>query len=213
MLHSALAVTTAPAAEPVTVEFARKHCRIDHASDDDLLKAYIATARQLAESYLGRALIEQTLTWTIQPKRDAWPKRRSFLSGIIELPRAPVIELVSATVLDIFGNSTVLSTEGGQYVLDAALEPARLWLNPEAVLGGGQELRVTPLQHFQAVFQAGYGSAWTAVPNLIRTAILMTVAWLYEHRGDTADEMPAAARRLLDPFRIAFFGGGIDGRQ
>jgi len=45
------------------------------------------------------------------------------------------------------------------------------------------------------------------VPLTIVQAIMMTTAFLYEHRGDAGGAVPEAARWLLDRHRLQFLGG------
>jgi hypothetical protein len=53
---------------------------------------------------------------------------------------------------------------------------------------------------------AGYGAA-DDVPATVIQAIMITTAFLYEHRGDSAAVMPDAATWLLDRQRLQFLGG------
>jgi uncharacterized phiE125 gp8 family phage protein len=208
-----LAVTTAPVGEPVTVAQARQHCRIDHASDDDLLAIYIQTARIMAEGYLSRALLTQTLLWTVRPQDQLHPGRSS-LGGPLELPRAPVSQFVSLTVLDDRGNTTTVPAAilpivppaaFTGYVVDLSLEPARLRIGRDTPLIDGRTLRHARLENIQAAFVAGYGTPDT-VPAPICNAILMIVASLYENRGDAGGELPRTAELLLDRYRMSWLG-------
>ena len=75
-MYTTLSVVTQPAIEPVTIEQARQHCRIDSDYDDGLLAAYITTARAIAENYLNRALITQTLQMVLAQRPASpgmWP--------------------------------------------------------------------------------------------------------------------------------------------
>lgn len=209
-----LAVTVQPDAEPVTVQQTRKHCRIDHASDDDLLKMYIQTARIMAEGYLSRVLVTQTLLWTVRPQvalRPGW----SFLGGPLELPRAPAQSVTAVTVLDERGNLTTLAPAAlpivppaafTGYIADTSLEPGRLRIGHATILIDGRTLRQTMLEYIQVTFVAGYGEPVT-VPQPICNAIMMIAAYLYENRGDAGGEIPKAAEWLLDRYRLQFLGG------
>jgi hypothetical protein len=53
---------------------------------------------------------------------------------------------------------------------------------------------------------AGYGAPGD-VPATIAQAIMMTTAFLYEHKGDTGGAMPEAVLWLLDRHRLQFLGG------
>jgi uncharacterized phiE125 gp8 family phage protein len=213
-MRTTLQVTTPPAGEPVTVEQVKQHCRIDSNADDDLLAGYLTAARIMAEGYLSRALLTQTLLWTVRPS-SGQRSEHNRLPGPLELPRAPVQSIASVVTLDAWGNSTTVLPAALPlappavilgYLLDLALEPATLLIGRETVLGGGLSFRDTRLQHLQVTMVAGYGAA-TDVPATIIQAIMMTTAFLYEHRGDAGGTMPEAAQWLLDRHRLQFLGG------
>ncbi|HEY8685998.1 MAG TPA: head-tail connector protein [Chloroflexota bacterium] len=213
-MRTTLAVTVAPDAEPVTVQQVRKHCRIDHASDDDLLASYVQTARIMAEGYLSRVLITQTLLWTVRPESLLRPDWR-FVIGPLELPRAPVQSIASVTVLDRWGNSTALApailpivppTAFTGYIADLSLDPAQLRIGRATPLIDGRQFRDATFENIQISFVAGYGEP-AAVPAPISTAIMMGAAFYYENRGDAGAEMPKAFEALLDRYRLQFLGG------
>jgi uncharacterized phiE125 gp8 family phage protein len=62
----------------------------------------------------------------------------------------------------------------------------------------------TPTVQVQMI--AGYGPDATTVPPTIIQAIMMTAAFLYEHRGDAGGELPQAVQWLLDRDRLYFLG-------
>lgn len=212
-MRTALAVTTQPRREITTVAIARRHCRIDHTDDDALLAGYIATARTWAESYLSRALITQTLLWTVLPEELVPHRFAHMLWDDLYLPRAPVQAIGTITVTDARGNETAISAATLPvvppnpllgYVVNLPL--ARLRIGPETVLADGRILRHASLDNVQVSFVAGYGDE-TTVPAPIVEAVLLTVAFLYEHRGDAGGELPQAAQWSLDPYRRQFLGG------
>lgn len=213
-MRTTLQVTTPPVGEPVTVAQVKQHCRIDSSADDELLAGYLTAARVMAEGYLSRALLTQTLLWTVRPS-SMLRSEQSRLLGPLELPRAPVQAIEAVVTLDEWGNGTTVLAAPLPvtppavilgYVADLALEPATLLIGRETMLGGGSPLRDTRLQHLQVSMVAGYGAA-TDVPAPIIQAIMITTAFLYEHRGDAGGTMPEAAQWLLDRHRLQFLGG------
>lgn len=211
-MPSTLTVIAPPAVEPVTLEEALHHCRIDQSADDMLVTGLITAARTMAEMYLSRALITQTLQWTYQPQSPIW-RNGHHLRGTLDLPRAPAQSISSVTVLDTRGNSTTIPSATlpiappallTGYIFDQDLDPAHLTIGGVTILSDGRPLHWAELQHLQVVFQAGYGDAATAVPKPVITAILLTIAYLYENRGDEPAEMPKAIEWLLNPFRNNF---------
>jgi uncharacterized phiE125 gp8 family phage protein len=213
-MRTTLQVTTAPVGEPVTVEQVKLHCRIDNNADDELLAGYLTAARIMAEGYLSRVLLTQTLLWTVRPSsmsRTALHRLRAPL----ELPRCPVQSIEAVTTLDDWGNVTTIPVAPLPlappavilgYVADLALEPATLLIGRMTILSGGFPLHFTELQHIQVSMVAGYGAA-SDVPATIVQAIMMTTAFLYEHRGDSGGVMPEAALWMLDRHRLQFLGG------
>jgi uncharacterized phiE125 gp8 family phage protein len=195
------------------LDVVRRHCRIDQIGEDDLLFGYLRTARTMAEMYLSRALITQTLLWTVTPE-DPLRMRWHHQHGAMELPRAPVQSIVSVVVNDDRGNATVLPAATMPlvspftllgYRADLAHHPARLYIGSSTVLTDGRTLRSVNLESVQIEYIAGYGSDATTIPQPILDAILLTTAFLYEHRGDAGGDMPRAAEWLLDPYRLMFF--------
>jgi uncharacterized phiE125 gp8 family phage protein len=209
---STVQIVTPPAQEPVSLELLREHIRIDQTSDELLLKGYLRSARVMAEQYLSRALITQTLLWAMQPRDPVWPGMH-HLRWILELPRSPVQSIDLVTVSDVFGNETEITAASLPvvppaallgYKADLAFSPARLRIGPSTPLLGGHTLRQTNLESVQVQFVAGYGDNFESVPQPIIDAIMLLAAFLYEHRGDDGGEMPRAAEWLLNPYRLSW---------
>jgi hypothetical protein len=204
-------VAVPPAAEPVTVCLARKHARVDFTDDDDLIAFYLTSARQAAENYLGRALVTQTLIWTMSetPPNGSMPllpiplmilplilSSPQIMNKPFELPRSPAQSIESVTVTDRDGNSTELVADQ-DYTADLTTDPGRIklhWLS-------------TPsrLLHVQVQYVAGYGGA-SDVPLPIQHAIMLGMTSYYENRGDTSADMPRGFYDLLTPYRVVYFG-------
>jgi uncharacterized phiE125 gp8 family phage protein len=188
-----LKLITAPAAEPVTLEQAKLHLRVDHSSDDTLITALITAAREGAEHITGRSLITQTWERVL----DAFPAVE------IELGRPPVASIVSVTYID--GAGTEQTLDAADYTLDSTTPPG--WLLPSATLD------VWPITDdvanaVRVRFTAGYGADGTAVPSGITAWMLLRIGTLYKMReeivaGVSVADLPGGyAERLLDPYRI-----------
>jgi uncharacterized phiE125 gp8 family phage protein len=209
-----LEIIVPPKCEPIDLDLLRRHIRIDHFDDDVLLRGYLAAARSMAEMYLSRVLVTQTLQWTMQPRDAVWPERH-HLHWTLELPRSPVQSIVSIQVNDERGNETtilpavlpVVPPAGMHgYKADLAFTPSRVKIGRTTLLIDGRTLSRTNIESVQVVFVAGYGDP-EAIPQPILDAIMLTAAYLYENRGDAGgNEMPRAVEWLLDPYRIMFLG-------
>lgn len=178
-------LVTPPATEPVTLEEAKLHLRIDGTEEDSLISALITAARQKAEEYTKRAFITQT-----------WEYAIDSVSGKVYLPRPPV-QMINEVILD----GEIVSTEN--YVLVGQdVFYTKIPLN--AVKPDGLVIR----------YASGYGSNATDVPQAIRQAILMLVAHMYEAREGEAPQveyevqaragadMPPMVASLLRPYRV-----------
>ena len=176
----ALVLTAAPAVEPVTVDEAKAHLRIDHNDEDALLGSLIATSRLHIEAALDLALVTQSWSWRL----DAWPDDMA-----VALPLRPVqsVEAVQVTAAD--GTVETLSSE--KFLLNGAnlrprlLSRAGAWPRPGV-----------PALGIEIAFTTGFGSTASDVPPPIRHSLLMLVAHWYEHRGST--EVGGASARIPD---------------
>jgi uncharacterized phiE125 gp8 family phage protein len=196
-VRTSLVISTPPAVEPVSLQMLLEHARIDTDVTNDLLTMFLTVARQQAESYLGRALITQGITYTVG---ETWLQQRPrfwYQPEPIDLPRAPCQSVTSVTWRDTSDDDTVL--DPSTYSVDLTVEPAVLRILPGTI--------TSCVRHICTVYQAGYGDTGAAVDMRIINAILVGATFLYENRGDAVAEMPKAFEWLLDPLRLQFFGG------
>jgi uncharacterized phiE125 gp8 family phage protein len=182
-----LVETSPPALEPLTLNEAKLHLRVTSTTDDALVTALIAAARQLCESFTGLALIERDYSLFL----DAWPE------GSLRLPRPPLSSVGLVNIYDADGNATVL--DAANYTVSAAGMPGLVLLNDS----------VFPPQPGRAAdgieiqFTAGFGDAASDIPAALIQGIKLLLAHLYENRGDAgADAVRASgAESLFQPFR------------
>lgn len=64
------AVTIQPTLEPVTLQEAKDHLRIDYDSEDGLIAVLISAARQYCEHYTNQAFLTQTITERFEPDTE-----------------------------------------------------------------------------------------------------------------------------------------------
>lgn len=175
---------TALGSEPVTLAEAKAHVRVDTTTEDSLIQGYIATAREWCEDYLDRSLVAQQLVM----KLDVFP-------GVIELPRPPMIASGTATAVAITytansnGNTAAMSV--AEYRVDRDSTPGTI----APPYSQSWPSHLPDRNSITVTWWAGYGDP-AAVPQRVKSAILMCVHELYTKRGDGS--MPEAAMRLLD---------------
>lgn len=182
----AYSLTSAPATEPVTLAEAKLFARIDDSTDDALVTALIAAARQAIEAYTRRALITQTWTATLD-----------FLPGAIAycLAPRPLLSVTSIKGLNEDGTETTLNP-----ATDIILDASNAKIGVKSTAPSLSSDRTT--NAFEIVYVAGYGDA-AAVPEWAKTAVKQLVATWYEHRESVtekgAKEIPLLTKLILDP--------------
>lgn len=175
-------LTVPPATEPVSLFDAKMHLRVDDTAEDALIERAITTARRWAEHHTGRAFVTQghEAYW------DAWPA--AFL-----VPLPPLVAVTAITWRD--GANTSRTVPPSDYLVDALAgritpAPGRSWPT------GG----LWPVNPIAVAFSAGYGAA-ADVPAEIRSALLLIVGHLYEHREQVTEaklvSLPFAVSALL----------------
>lgn len=152
-----------PAEEPVSLVEAKAFLKVDDVAEDGLIATLIGAARMHVEGVTGRALLAQS--WRVL--LDAWPDDR-----VVKLPVTPFMALSEITAYDTAG-------AGHDVPLAQMLrEPDRLLLPSE--VAGMPVLRER--QGIEIDYVAGFGTEPGDVPADIRQAMLLLVAYWFEHR-------------------------------
>lgn len=209
-----LKVTTKPSQEPVSIDDIKEHLRIDGTSDDAILYAYTVAARTHAEEYTGRTLIQTGYQMFLDSVVSAgggyyWEGLKTgseiaTSNNHIEIAASPVIEVSSIKYYNEAGAEFTWAPSN--YHVDTVSDVARIALRD----GGTFPTDLRTVNGFEVNFTAGYGRSPYDVPEPIKMAIKMHVAYLYEHRGDferyPSPELPKPLRVLLNPYKIMRFG-------
>lgn len=209
-----LQLVNGPQQEPLGLEQAKAHLRVDFNDDDNLILALIRTARELTESLINRAIFSRQYLLTL----DQFPyptsintmtpsSRDNYLgTGLyfewngIKLPVPRVISVDSITYLDDSGQTQTL--DSSSYATDLVSEPARIvpahrgtWPYPNSYVPGS--IKVT--------FTSG---TWTedTLPGSIQQAMLLLIGHLYANREavseKTLTQVPLAVDYLLAPYKF-----------
>jgi uncharacterized phiE125 gp8 family phage protein len=183
-----LELITSPSLEPVTLDEAKAHLKVDTTADDALISSLITAARARAEWHTGRAFVTQSwILWL-----DAWPQM-----GAVEIPLPPLQSVGTITSYARDAAASVL--DASNYQVDAKSEPGRVALKL-AVAPPVANLR--PLNAIAIAFTAGYGGAESDVPGPVKAAILEIVTELYTNRGDGGAEPSPMIAAMLAPYRV-----------
>ncbi len=198
---------TPPAGEPVSLDEAKLHLRVDFNDDDGLIQMLISSARQAAETITNRQFI--TARWRMILDSFPGPSLMGVLAGqpftlpghAILIPKSPVQSVVAINYLDMA--SVQQTMPAANYTVDAACEPARI----TPIFGQIWPIPLPQISAVSVTFDVGYGDA-SAVPEGIKSWIKMRVASLYTYREEVV--APSRGRietlqfvdGLLDPYKV-----------
>jgi len=186
----ALKLIIPPTTEPITLQEAKNHLRVDGTDDDVLIQSLITTAREYCEAFQNRAYITQTWEMTL----DSFPQMP------LKLPRPPLQSVSSIKYIDQNGVETLF--DAANYIVDTDSEPGRITLVPGIFW---PSVILKPIGGVKIRFVAGYGDA-TKVPMMVKQAILLLIGHWYENREATAERLPReiefAVHALLWPDRV-----------
>lgn len=195
-------LVTAPAAYPISIAEVRDQLGIDAQDGDTLISAHIAAATNLAENYLGQALITRTYHGYL----DSWPwactgysARWRSTKRIVELPRPPLISVGYVRTYDASDAATTISAS--DYIVDASSFVGRIVFKSTATI----DAPAREANGIEIAWTCGMGSTLRPFQDEdIRTALLIIVGALHENRGDEAapTALPPAAEALLGPRRL-----------
>jgi len=205
---------TPPSVEPVSLELAKQHLRVDFPEDDRLIQMYIVAARQYAEKYTNRAFFSQQ--WQLSLDHFPLPKFKTTLNSeerhdwpyfgaswdyfSIRLPKPRCISVDSVTYLDL--TATLQTLDPSTYFVDTSSEPARLvpaqnlfWPYTQQYLPGSVSITYTTGSY-------GDGVTVNTCPQTIVMAMLLLIGHWYEHREDASElnlkNIPLGVGALLD---------------
>lgn len=171
--------------EPITLDEAKSHCRVDIDRDDALLTGLIVAAREQFELLTGRQVF--TAVWAL--KLDGWP-------CWIDVPKAPLLSspAVAITYLDTAGTTQTLATT--QYRVDAPVGPTAARGIIEPAYGVTWPSLYLVSNNVTVTFSAGYGATRDAVPAMAKQAMLLWLLPEYQRRTMTDDERRAFRARI-----------------
>ena len=178
---------TPPATEPVSVAELKDHLHMNHDDEDTQLAQFITSARELFESWTGRA---------VHP--TGFRQHVPYLNSRIYLMRAPVTAI---TAVKYYDAEDQLQTASGYYT-DRISTPASVWFQSYPVTSP----TITPKAFVE--FTAGWDEA--AVPEGVKLAIKLLAGHYYDHREafgtDNLTALPMGFRSVCDQYKTGLIG-------
>jgi uncharacterized phiE125 gp8 family phage protein len=192
--YRSLVRQTAPAVEPVTLAEAKAHLRVDTADDDTYITGLIRAAREWCEQYLDRTLVNTQ--WVM--RFDRFPPDGTH---DIELPRPPMVASGTATAVALtftYENGTTATYSTASYRVDRASTPGAV----KTLYGQAWPAHLQDDNSISVTWWGGYGPSGSDVPQSIRHAMLMLVAFWYDNRstvlvGSISKQLEFAVESLL----------------
>ncbi len=209
---------TPPAAEPITLQQAKDHLRLETAFDDAQVNGAILGARMYVEEICWRGLVTQV--WELVLERfpgetDCYgalipgssspfglSTHQAYLRAAegIEVPKGNLVSVGSVKYLEPAAGA-VTTLASSEYLVDTVSVPGRIRL------AYGKSWPAHRAQWDAIRIQYTVGWAAEAVPQPIKQAMLLLISHLYENR---TLEVPGrltpvqfAVDSLLAPYRLA----------
>lgn len=177
---------------PITLDEAKAHLRVDTNADDALISSLISAAVSFIDypGALGKVMVTQTWRQSVSaPDAD----------GRLYLTVGPVQSISGVSYFDADNQSQAAS------VGDFQLYKSEDWAFLAPKSGKTWPVVYNRPDAISITHVSGYGAA-SAVPQSLKTALLFLVAYWYEFRGDEVSEMPPTAEALINMHKIGFFG-------
>jgi uncharacterized phiE125 gp8 family phage protein len=171
-----------PATElPLTLDEVKAHLRMDGTDEDDYITLLLKSAVQQAQNFTNR----QIMPATFQLYLDRLPSS-------VPLPRPPFAEITSFKATDDAGQEVVF--EETDYTLT---ETEHTTIRGIADSGW----YASCYSDIKITYKAGYATA-DAVPEDIKSALLLMIGSMYENREDKTERFPKASESMLTPYRV-----------
>lgn len=190
MRYRSLTTATKPAIEPVSLNEAKQHCRVDTDADDAYIASLITAAREWCEAYCDETFVHTQYVM----KLDSFPVE-------IELPRPPMASSGTVTAVTItytMENQSTATLAASQYRVDRDSVPGVI----RTLYNGSWPSHLLDYNAVTVRWWGGVGSTGTNVPQRVKSAILWLVGLWYERRmaADAANlsEIPFGVKALLD---------------
>ena len=175
-------------AEAISLDEARKHCRILGTDDDDTLRIYIEAARNHVESLMENALVEGTYAFYFNTSKSHYHIYKPIVS-------ITTFEYNIVTNTGAYGGSL----SGSDYHMDT--EQGLITINDSTMTdlyAQSNAIKITAV-----VGQPNIG----IIKGDIKLAMLLMIGHWFENReetivGTTAAQIPTGARDLLAPYKV-----------
>ncbi len=183
---------SSPPIEPITTEEAKTWLSVGQgyngAYDETLIDSLIVAARENAEDYTQKPFIIREFKTTYDKNSNSH-LLCSHASFYIELPKQPVVSIVSVKYFD---------TDNAEHTIDSA----NYYFDSKKIVFSDVSFEsIRDLDSLSINYTAGFGSTMADIPSNIKTAIKYYLSDLYNmhisYRGDNADMAAIKAENAI----------------
>jgi len=193
-----LAQVKAPTTEPIHLDEAKHHLRVESTDEDYYVNGLIAAVRSEVENHRNECLVAQT--WDM--KLDDFP------DGDIMIPRVPLLEVSSITYVDTNGTTQTLSA--GTYIVDTASKPGRISLAYQQSWPTARDIINAVTIRFAAGYQVPFTVSTTGdtlnPSNYVHTANSLV---RFSITGDEDQELPGGLEKYKDYYVVSAASGAF----
>jgi uncharacterized phiE125 gp8 family phage protein len=179
-----LKLITAPSIEPVTVAEVKQAAHIDYNNEDTLISTWIKSARELAETFQGRAY--STQIWEMS--FDNFPETPLYI------PRPPLISIDSIKYYNYLDSEYTFDL--GNLIIDTDSQPGRINL---AFCMSWPFVTLRSIDSVKIRYTAGNVDV-AHIPASVKDAIMFYCAYRNENRAE--GEIPQQFFDLLNSEKI-----------
>lgn len=186
----AIKIITPPAAEPLTLDEAKHHLRIDGTDDDVLISSLIKQAREYCEDYQNRKYITQTLELVL----DTFPQDNTIsFNSCSPLQSVESIKYYDENKQEYIFDESNYIVDLDSFVNRVVLNKGKYW--PAVCLQSANAVRIR--------FTAGYGDTSDKVSENVKWAMILQMKLLYDdYRPDEKNKLEEARNALLSMNRV-----------
>jgi len=185
--------------EPIALEQAKAHLRIDHSEDDSYIRILIRAARERAEGFTGRSFVAKQMNLYLVDYTDT-----------VDLPGEPVSTIDSVEYLNT-SNAWITLTASLDYLLLKQSTGSALKLNNISSLLSTEFVEKIRIKYTTGVYASGpLDPVKIPFPDSVRYAMLLMIRTMYDTREDVVtgtiiNAIPQNSEYLLAPFRTFKF--------
>ena len=167
----------------VSLATAKSHLRVDHSDDDALITSLIKTAGEIVEEYTGVYL-----------SSNSWVYHADYFKSVMRIHVGPEASVTSVKYMDDLGVKKTWASSN--YFTDLKSYPIRIQF---------EHLPTSVDDRIHAIEISGT-AGYARVPESLKSAMLLIIGHLYEHRKDVLVGIQSAplvhgAKYLMDKFK------------